>query len=307
VQWLLGGELVSKSIDLSLELPDTSFIEGSTIEATVRATAGREVMVEGGRVELVRTMTYRYTAWSPYASPIAIPARNTKVIRQAHFHPASPLVGGQPLVQPVALDIPPGGPGSVQADLVEIGWAVHAHLHMAKSPDAEVTRPIVVLSQARDCAPVAQAPPVLEDQGCAVLGIESLSSRRLVPGVPLSGALTVAPLRSATARGIRLELALVEHVLHGPRLTDDPARNPAYEDTYADTVVASLPLAEQVRLEASRPLRFEFTVPVPPQLPAPTMRMPNFTLRWLLRGVVDRQLHRDPSVAIELHAVTTPQ
>jgi hypothetical protein len=56
---------VSRLVDLSLELPAISFIEGSTIDATVRATAGREVMVEGGRVELVRTVTYRYTAWSP--------------------------------------------------------------------------------------------------------------------------------------------------------------------------------------------------------------------------------------------------
>jgi hypothetical protein len=150
---------VSRLVDLSLELPAISFIEGSTIDATVRATAGREVMVEGGRVELVRTVTYRYTAWSPYASPIAVPARDAGVISQAHFHPASPLIDGQPLVQPVALDIPPEGPGSVQTDLVEIGWAAHARLHLAGSRDAEVTRPIVVLSQARDCAPVADTPP----------------------------------------------------------------------------------------------------------------------------------------------------
>jgi hypothetical protein len=71
-------------------------------------------------------------------------------------------------------------------------------------------------------------------------------------------------------------------------------------------VVATLPLADHVGLEASRPLRFEFTLRVPAQLPAPTMRMPNFTLRWMLRGVVGRQLHRDPSVAVELQAVTTP-
>jgi Arrestin (or S-antigen), C-terminal domain len=296
---------VSTAVDLSVQLPGASFIEGSTVDATVRATAEGEVVVEGGRVELVRTLTYRYTAWSPYASPITIPARDAKVIRQAHFHPTSPLVEGRPLVQPVTLDIPPDGPGSVQTELVEIGWAVRARLHMARSRDAEVTRPIVVLSQARDCARVAQAPPVLEDQGCAVLGLESVSSRRLVPGVPLSGVLTVAPLQPASARGIRLELVLLEHVLHGPRLTDDPARNPAHEDKYADTVVASVPLAEHVRLDPSRPLRFEFTVPVPPQLPAPTMRTPNFTLSWMLRGVVDRQLHRDPCVAVELQAVTT--
>jgi hypothetical protein len=220
---------VSKAVELSLELPGTSFIEGSTIDATVRATAEGEVMVEGGRVELVRTMSYRYTAWSPYASPIAIPSRNATVISQAHFSPAGPLVAGQPFVRPVALDIPPDGPGSVQTDLVEIGWAVQARLHLAGSRDAEVTRPIVVLSRARDCAAVADAPPMQEDQGCAVLGLESLSSRRLVPGVPLSGVLTVAPLRAFSARSIRLDLVLSEHVLHGPRLSDDPARNPAYE------------------------------------------------------------------------------
>jgi hypothetical protein len=298
---------VSKSVDLSLKLPGVSFIEGATIDATVRATAERDVMVEGGRVELVRTMTTRYTAWSPYASPITMPARDSKVISQAHFHPAAPLVAGRPFVHLVALDIPSDGPGSVQAELVEISWAVHARLHIAKSRDVEVTKPIVVLSEARDRAPVAHAPPVVEDQGCALLGFESLSSRRLVPGVPLSGVLTVAPLRSASARGIRLDLVLLEHVLHGPRLSDDPARNPAHDDKYADTVVASLPLAEHVALEASRPLRFEFTLPVPTQLQAPTMRMPSFTLRWMLRGVVDRQLHRDPRVAVELQAVTTPQ
>jgi hypothetical protein len=145
-------------VDLSLELPYISFIEGSTIDATVRATAGREVMVEGGRVELVRSMTYRYTAWSPYASPIAIPTRDAEVISQAHFHSASPLIDGQPLEQRVALDIPPEGPGSVQTDLVEISWAVHVRLHLAGSRDAEMIRPIVVLSRARDCAPVADTP-----------------------------------------------------------------------------------------------------------------------------------------------------
>jgi hypothetical protein len=298
---------VSKSVDLSLELPDTSFIEGSTIDATVRATAEDEVTVEGGRVELVRTMTYRYVAWSPYASPITVPSRNSKVVSQAHFRPAGPVVAERPLVQPVALDIPTDGPGSVQTDLIEIGWAVRARLHLAGSRDAEVTRAIVVLSRARDCAPVADAPPVAEDQGSAVLGFESLSSRRLVPGVPLSGVLTVAPLRAFSARGIRLDLVLSEHVLHGPRITDDPARNPTHEDKYADTVVATLSLAGHIRLDASQPVRFEFTVPVPSQLPAPTMRMANFTLSWMLRGVVDRQLHRDPCVAVELHAATTPQ
>jgi hypothetical protein len=124
---LLEGELVSKSIDLSLELPGTSFIAGSTIEATVRATAEGEVMAEGGRVELVRTMSYRYTAWSPYASPFTVPSRDTKVISQAHFSPAGPLVEGRPFVRPVILDIPPMGRArSMRNWSTSAGWCMRA-------------------------------------------------------------------------------------------------------------------------------------------------------------------------------------
>jgi hypothetical protein len=46
-------------------------------------------------------------------------------------------------------------------------------------------------------------------------------------------------------------------------------------------------------------------VPAPERLQAPTMRTAAFSLTWILRGVVDRQLRTDPCVAVELHAVTT--
>jgi hypothetical protein len=69
--------------------------------------------------------------------------------------------------------------------------------------------------------------------------------------------------------------------------------------------VASVPLASHAAFGAGQPRHYEFTVPVPPRLQAPTMRTPNFSLTWMLRAVVDRQLRRDPCVAVELHAVTT--
>jgi hypothetical protein len=96
VQWLFGGEFVSKSVDLSVELPGVSFIEGSTIGAMVRATAERDVTVEGGRAELVRTMSYRYTAWSPYASPITIPSSDSKSsAKRTSAQPARSSEGGR--------------------------------------------------------------------------------------------------------------------------------------------------------------------------------------------------------------------
>lgn len=293
--------------DLDLELPGSSFVEGSTIDATLRATPAGDVVTADGRLELVRSTTWRYTTWNPYATPFTATARNAEVVAQAALRPDGPLAAGRTLVRPVALPVPPEGPGSVQARLVEIGWAVHARLRVDNSRDAEVTRPITVLSGARDCAAVARTPPVVEDHGGAVLRFESLSSRRLVPGVPLTGVLTVAPLRPVSARAVRVELVLTERVLRGPWLTDDPARNPAGPDKDADTVVASLPLARHVGFDAGQLLRYGFTLPVPARLPGPTMRTPEFSLTWMLRGVVDRQLHRDPCVAVELHGVTTPR
>ena len=128
---------MSNPVDLSLQLLSTSFIEGSTIDATVRATAEDDVMVEGGRVELVRAMAYRYTAWSPYASPFTVPAPDSKVISQAHLHPAGPLIAGQPFGRTVALDIPRTGRGRSRPN-----WSTSAGpcMRACTSPTPETPR-----------------------------------------------------------------------------------------------------------------------------------------------------------------------
>jgi hypothetical protein len=48
-------------VGLTLDLPRPSFVEGSTIDATVRATAPRDLVVEDGSILLIRT-------WNPYAT-----------------------------------------------------------------------------------------------------------------------------------------------------------------------------------------------------------------------------------------------
>jgi len=87
---------------------------------------------------------------------------------------------------------------------------------------------------------------------------------------------------------------LSEHVEHGPWITPDPALNQPARSKDADTVIASVPLAEHVELDPTRPLRYQFTLPIPPRLPGPCMQTPDFSLRWTLRALVGRQLHPDP-------------
>jgi hypothetical protein len=51
-------------------------------------------------------------------------------------------------------------------------------------------------------------------------------------------------------------------------------------------------------------LRLPFTLRVPLPLPAPSIDTPEFTLRWLLRAVLDRPLRRDPVATVELCGTT---
>ncbi len=70
-----------------------------------------------------------------------------------------------------------------------IQWAVRAHLCIEGSSDAHVGRRVFVLSAARDRAAMAHTSPVANDHGYAVVGLESLSTRQLVPGRTVSGVL----------------------------------------------------------------------------------------------------------------------
>jgi hypothetical protein len=102
-----------------------------------------------------------------------------------------------------------------------------------------------------------EAAPVVDDAGFAALGIADLSSRHLIAGLPLFGAVTVVPRHAGRVRGARVELVLDEHV---------PARagEPTEDDCDAATVVAMVPLAEHLDVA------------------------PNVTLGWPARG---RQRH----------------
>lgn len=291
------------SFDVAVELATRTVVEGSEIEATVRGIARRDLDMDGGEVELVRTVTYNYRQGLSYGAGYTFPPRRSEVVSRLAL-PAGRLTAGQPLVRQVTLPVPADAPGSASTELVNINWAVRVRLQIEGSPDQEVTKGIVVLSRALDRASAAQAPPTGADQGCAALGFESLSTRRLIPRSQLSGLLTVTPLRPRSARYLRLELALLEHVHHGPWIGDNPARAPSDPGREVETIVAGSELADHLVLDPSHPLKFPFTLAVPPDLRAPSIQEPEYSLRWVLRGVLDLRLRQDPYVEIEMQGVT---
>jgi hypothetical protein len=228
-----------------------------------------------------------------------VSSRRSTVLDRAELDAAGPLAAEQHLVRQVILRVP-ADEATVDGYLVQQQCTVRARLRLAHGRDPEAGAAVRVVSAAANRSWVTDTAAVADDAGIATLGIEELSTRQLHGGVPISGRVTVAPHRVGRADGVRVELVLDERV---------PARlgeMPLEEDRGRTSVVAAVPLIGSVDLEPGRVLQLPFTIRGPVQLPAPSISAPEFTLRWLLRAVLDRPLHRDPTTTLELWGATAP-
>jgi hypothetical protein len=271
---------------------------GQAVEVTVRLVADRELALSGGEVELVRhgAVAHFERGWMGAGGTVSF--RRSAALDRADLEVAEPLARGQRIVRRVTLTVPPGE-ATVAGYLIQQEYTVRARIRIDRGRGLEGATTLRVTSTAAERSRIADEAPTVDDAGFAVLGIEELCSRRLNGGVPLSGVVTVTPLRAGSARGVRIELVLDECV---------PARGevPLEEDRTRRTVVAVVPLADRVDLAPVQMLRWPFTVRSPLPLPAPSLSTPEFTLRWLLRVVLDRPVRSDPTTTLELWGTTAP-
>jgi hypothetical protein len=296
-----------RALDWQMRLSGQEVTEGDSIDVTIEAAAHSEIAVRGGEVLLARTVTYRYRHINAFGGSYAVPARSTDIVGRVSIPVTGSLLTGEHVVHRVAVPVPADSPGTVSAALVDIQWAVTARIDVEGEPVFETTQPVTVRSRARNRSSVEQKPPTVADRGGVVLGFESLSDRHIAPGSQLSGGLTVVTDRPVAARGLRVELVLRENVHHGPWIGGDPAHNPSDQDKESETVVAAVVPAGGVEFRPAQLHRFPFSITVPAQLAGPSLQTPEFTLTWILRGVLDRAWRQDPTVEIELHGVTTPE
>jgi hypothetical protein len=261
---------------ISVSAADGTVVAGQSLEVTVRFVADRPSEIAGGEVELTRTTAFTHfqRQWMGAASRVSV--RSSTVLGRADLDIAGPLTAGQHLVRRVTLTVPPEE-ATIAGQLVQQDYLVRARIRTSEGRDGEGFSPLRIGSAAgREWA--AGAAPTVDDAGFA-------------------GIVTVTPRRPGTARSVRVELVLDEHV---PARADEPLE----EDRHAATVVATVPVAERVDLEARQPQRFPFTLRVPLPLPAPSTSTPGFTVRWLLRAVLDWPLRSDPATTVELSGTT---
>lgn len=281
---------------LAVHVVGSAAVGANRVEVTVALTADRAVLVEGGEAELVRVLSLTHLERNWNGVGFSVNRREDTVLGHAdldvsgHWAPGETRQVQAPLVLP-------SGQGTVAGRLVQQEYLVRVRVRVRGEDDTEATTAVRV--------PVAPPPPTpgdpavaVEDAGSAVLGFGSLPERRVSDGVPVTGVLTVTPLRAGSARQIRVELVMVERVPAG-------AGEPLQEDHEAATVIAAVPVADGLELTPGHALRLPFTVPVPALLPAPSMTTPAFTVHWILRAVLDRPLRPDSRATVELYAGTT--
>ncbi|MGY1679954.1 hypothetical protein [Geodermatophilus sp. SYSU D01176] len=281
---------------LAVDVVRADVVDAGRVDLVVSLAAGRDVLVDGGEAELVRTraLTRRERNWNGARSTVS--RRTESVLGRVDLGAPGSLAAGQTQHVHAVLPVPGSGEASVAGRLVQQDYAVRVRFRTGEHA-VEATRGIHV-PLAPDPSSLGDALPVVDDAGAAVLGIEDVPQRRLHGGVPVRGTVAVAPIVPGHARGVRVDLLMVEHVSAG-------SGEPLHEDLETSTAVASVPPAERVELVPGEVLRLPFTLHVPDHLPAPTVRTPEFEVRWVLQAVLDRALRRDPRVILDLVATTT--
>lgn len=284
---------------------DHDAVAGGVALATVRTSASRDVVLQGGEVTLGYAQFYRYREafFGPHYT--ATHRRVHGVAAEALPGPTL-LRGGQSVDQQVLLPVP-SGPPSVSCALVGIGWSVGAHVryegtHRADAP----ARPLAVLSGGRGA--VLGDVEVETGRRRDAVTLEVLTGREsLTPGAPIRGEVVVRAVRRGELETVRAELVLHQHVPHGPWLVDDPRRNPEPSPKDVFGVLQRAELARTVPVAPGQVLRWPFALEIPSDPPAPTLATGEFALRWLVRAVVVRRRARATTADLEIDVGTSPK
>ncbi len=180
--------------------------------------------------------------------------------------------------------LPPSAPPSL---LGYVRWHVKAVLDRRRALDRDEAVPISVLAPAGANAAWVQAEQVSEGDCEMSLAIPA---HVVCVGETLSGVLHLDPKTSFDVRAIRVELeCLIEH-------------HDNIEKTLSEEEIS---VAGATELKPGSPLALPFEI-APPADGAPTLRAAHNKVRWHLKGVCDRKLHRDASVTAELDVYNAP-
>lgn len=290
-----------RKAEVEIVLERRVYHAGEVINARARIQAKGNLAIEEARVELRRSQRYAYQRrerdndghyrWSHTTDVEHTAVETVRILG------AGELTDGQFFEYYLSFTLPEHAAPSGDASLLDTGWSLQLILNRRRAIDVNAGTSFQVL------APAAQSSARIATQArsstadrCAVL--PEIPCRDIQAGATIAGTIIVFARQPVEARQVRVELVRIEQT--EPRSISSPTRG-----RNDSTTVVKQTIAAGGALPVGTPWGFPFTLTVPADA-HPTAFTPRGTVRWLLRGVVDRSLAEDYSGEIEVNIYNGP-
>ena len=273
-------------VDVQISVNKSDLHAGDELDARVALLPKGDFRVRHGRVELVCIETWVQRVDSQYGPSYH---RKTNALSRAGetFVEDQTVRNGVPYPADLRVTLPQDALPTISGAKVQkiepgIAWAVTVDLDVARARDIHESQEITVAATPapRDERP---SPTVAESRrGQCVLTLE-VSRSEARSGNRVDGALRAEPQQDMTASEARVELV----------------REEKFGNTAKNQVVDAVTFERDLSLQSGDEREWSFSLEVG-RVTVPSLKTEKSSVRWLVRGVLDRSLRSDPKVEQEI-------
>ena len=273
-------------VDVQISVNKSDFHAGDELDARVALLPKGDFRVRHGRVELVCIETWVQRVDSQYGSSYH---RKTNALSRAGetFMGDQAVRNGVPYPADLRVTLPRDALPTISGAMVQkiqpgIAWAVKVDMDVARARDIKESQEVTVVPTPapRGSRPV---PTVTESsRGGCPLTLE-LSRGAAHSGDRVDGSLRAEPQGDVTASEARVELVREEKL----------------GNTAKNQVVDQVTFERDLSLQSGDEREWSFSLDVG-RVSVPSLKTEKSSVRWLVRGVLDRSLRTDPKVEQEI-------
>ena len=272
--------------DLNIQISETTLQPGDAFEARVELVPREDFHVRLGKVELVRVETCVQITRSQYGTHYSKKTHNWSIAEETIMEDRIVRRWGG-ISTDVKFALPPDALPTLSGTPVQkiepgIAWAVTAFLDVTKARDMRQQQEFTVVRHPALEDPPPQPTESLSRHSQCDLAM-SLSRSHARSGDRIDGILQVEMKQDVNASGVRVELVRVE------KLGNES------QDHTVDIV--NLERDETLRSGETREWAFQLDVG---QVTVPSLETEKSSVRWLVKGILDRRMRRDLRVEQEI-------
>ena len=272
--------------DLNIQISDTTLQPGAEFEARVELVPREDFHVRLGKVELVCVENCVQITRSQYGTHYSKKTHNWSIAEETIMEDRIVRRWGG-ISTDVKFTLPPDALPTLSGTIVQkiqpgIAWAVTAFLDVTKARDMRQSQEFtVVRPPALEDSPPQPTEAVSKHSQCDLA--LSLSRSRARSGDRIDGSFRAEMLDEVSASEVRVELVRVEK----------------FGNESQDHTVDVVNLEQDETLRPSETREWDFQLDVG-HVSVPNLKTEKSSVRWLVKGILDRRMRRDLRVEREI-------